>query len=505
MTVIRLTDRQVVAAASERDLVNIVSAPGSGKTTVAAERFGYLRHGRLDRSRGVIALSFTRSAVGELRRRIAARWGRRSIEMPNLVTTFDDLHVRLLHYLLERGLIIWPGGHHQIDVLDSYQGCKGHRYLTAGNYRRLAMWLASGVVDSSAVAVTKPRWGIGGVADHRTVLSSGKASHEDVRSVLLSTLKSSASVRAEVKDWFTRNFEALVIDEIYDADVLDLSAAYLAAEAGLAVTLVGDPWQALYEWRGATPGKVATLLGSFPFGEYDQPESFRFEGDQMRELSTRLRNGSGVTVPTTVSASVDVAIARRWTQLWDVGDNVLPLAFRSVANATDAMLNLFLDEITRGALGRASFGKQAALVYLRLDPESAASNQADVLHPAIEALASGAPSSAVLDMLRSAATALGAPRRPSRLTAANEADREADLGRLRVRLGRKDLIPGLSVHQAKGCEWNRVGVVLMPKDDQILADGLRPLEPEHCVLYVALTRARRSCGSLRRTGELQPL
>jgi len=41
---IRLTEAQVLAAAAPERLVNIISAPGSGKTTIAAERFGYLRY-----------------------------------------------------------------------------------------------------------------------------------------------------------------------------------------------------------------------------------------------------------------------------------------------------------------------------------------------------------------------------------------------------------------------------------------------------------------------------
>jgi DNA helicase-2/ATP-dependent DNA helicase PcrA len=74
---------------------------------------------------------------------------------------------------------------------------------------------------------------------------------------------------------------------------------------------------------------------------------------------------------------------------------------------------------------------------------------------------------------------------------------------LRRRLGRRDLIPGLSVHQAKGCEWPRVGVALRDSDIGILAAGLRQLEPEHNVLYVALTRARHVCGRLTGADQIE--
>ncbi|MFE3230259.1 3'-5' exonuclease [Nocardia sp. NPDC059228] len=85
--------------------------------------------------------------------------------------------------------------------------------------------------------------------------------------------------------------------------------------------------------------------------------------------------------------------------------------------------------------------------------------------------------------------------RPRR--AGDESIREGELDRLRARLQRRDLIPGLTVHQAKGREWNHVGVALNLAQERILDQGLRELEPEHCVLYVALTRAKHTCGVLR--------
>lgn len=130
---IRLTDLQVVAVASDRPFVNIVSAPGSGKTTVAAERFGYLASLRTTDRRGVLGLSFTRAAVDELSSRISARWGRPTVGLPNIVTTFDDLHVRVLHHLMSLGLVSWPAGHTTLTVLDEYRGMRGFRFREPGS------------------------------------------------------------------------------------------------------------------------------------------------------------------------------------------------------------------------------------------------------------------------------------------------------------------------------------------------------------------------------------
>ncbi|MGO2932100.1 MAG: UvrD-helicase domain-containing protein [Microbacterium sp.] len=360
---VRLTPEQALAAAAQDRLVNIVSAPGSGKTTVAAERFGYQRHLAGD-ERGVLGLSFNRAAVAELRARISARWGGGAISPPHRVMTFDHLHVELLHRLLDAGLVNWPTGLRELDVRDDYRGTAGFRFLAPpSNFLRVAVLDGQRNVVSRGRRVEQPTTGIGNVAAHDALLSAGIVSHDDVRNILLSAMQVD-ELSEFAATWLAENYRALVIDEVYDAAFLDLKVAHLAAEAGLDVTLIGDPWQALYKWRGATPDEVQRLLGATTerFVEYQQPQSFRFVGDQMPELARALRNGEPVSLPSSgTSEQVDVALARTWRPLWSAGDNILPLSFRTIENATDAALNLLLDVVTRGRLGVSSFGREAAI------------------------------------------------------------------------------------------------------------------------------------------------
>lgn len=66
------------------------------------------------------------------------------------------------------------------------------------------------------------------------------------------------------------------------------------------------------------------------------------------------------------------------------------------------------------------------------------------------------------------------------------------LGNLRMRLqnAHERLVPGLTCHQAKGREWDRVGMRLEESDAAVLRKGLDPADEAHRSLYVALTRAR---------------
>lgn len=498
---IRLTDEQVLAATATARLVNIVSAPGSGKTTVAAERFGFQRHQRGDR-RGVLGLTFNRTAASELTKRITARWGGSSLTFPHLVTTFDALHVLILERLVNVGLVSWPGGHARLDVRDDYRGELGYRFLRPpNNWRRIATLNQSHKVVSDGVKVTAPTNGIGNKANHEALLRAGVCSHEDVRAILTVAM-TSQNLKDYASGWLAQNFRALIIDEIYDAAMLDLHVAYMAAESGLAVTLIGDPWQALYGWRGATPDQVENLLNATTdrFIAYDQPVSFRFSGGQMPALAGNLRAGNPVTLPGIRSSEVDVALGRWWRALWRAGDNVLPLAFRTIDNLTDAALNLLLDVVTRAHLGAQSFGRETAITQLGLDRDRLRSEQDGTLRQLLADLRSEKPAVDVLEALRDAVVDLGAPRRPRRLSSQKEADRVEELEALACRLRQDSLIPGMTVYQAKGREWPRVGVVLTRAQQDLLARGLKELDDEHCVVYVALTRAKTHCGLL--VGEL---
>ena len=50
-----------------------------------------------------------------------------------------------------------------------------------------------------------------------------------------------------------RSYCHIIVDESFDMNLLDTRVIEHAIDAGVTVTLVGDPWQSLYEFRGASP------------------------------------------------------------------------------------------------------------------------------------------------------------------------------------------------------------------------------------------------------------
>lgn len=129
-----LTAEQRLAAASATANVFIEAGPGTGKTTVSAQRFGVYRFAAEHRHdpRAVVAVSFTRSATYNLRRRVQRLWGAAALAWPHRIVTLDTIMSDLLHDLLHHGFLewpdsqsLWPDGNVQLDVRDSWASCGG--------------------------------------------------------------------------------------------------------------------------------------------------------------------------------------------------------------------------------------------------------------------------------------------------------------------------------------------------------------------------------------------
>lgn len=493
-----LTEAQLAAAATVSQKSIVVAAPGSGKTTVAAERYGILKFGAPGVARRALGLSFTRSATAELANRVRQRWGSAALCWPHEVKTLDSLHVEVLTSWLRDGLVEWPGGHTELTVLDTWRGQSGARYLLPDQGWRRAAQLTGRSVRSRGVPIKSRGYGIGTKAAFEAHLRAGLCTHEEVRSVVRDGLG-----RPEIREHVTRRFaetvRSAIIDEVFDANRLDLELIWLLADSGASVTLIGDPWQALYEFRGADPDLVPGLVESAGYDEFKVSDSFRFGTPQMVDLATDLRAGRGVALPHGNAEDCDVVLASEWASLWSGPEVVLPMSFGKIDNQSDACLVILLDHLVRGRFGHPAVFLGEATALLGLDQQSLIRRGGEELAPIVELLAgSGATNpEAVIAALRAAMRRLGSDRALRRLAADREAALLARIKELAARLGAEaPAVPGLTVHQAKGREWARVGVVLTEKQADRLAKGLEEGRHDDRVLYVALTRARESVHQL---------
>jgi len=488
-----LTCEQRTAATAVAARVYIEAGPGSGKTTVAAERFGVLRYGTSADLRRILALSFTRSACSELEVRIRRRWGSSALSWPHQALTLDALHCEILGFLLRRGTISWMGRHTELTVLDTWRGQTGARWMSSGtNYKRVAT-LYGTVVRSDGKKVTSPGYYISQKGPFETHLAAGRCTHAEVRQVIRAALRS-PELRVGITKYLTDTVKGVIIDEVFDADLLDLEVIHLIASAGISTTIIGDPWQALYDFRGARPELVSELVKLDSFDCFSVESSFRFKTQEMIRIAAEARSGKPIFLNEAADAAeCNIVLAHQWDTLWAGPDCVLPFSFGRLDNQTDAAVTLLLDRLIQSRFGQPAINATEAAVLLGLDQDRLR-NDAALIDLVLMAVRQGTveAATAAIDALRNILRALGSPARLPRLKQESEKLLHNRLLNLARRMQQSHVVAGISVHQAKGREWPTVGIRLTDPERARLAAGLQYDRPDDRLLYVALTRAAQT-------------
>ncbi|MBE1579447.1 MULTISPECIES: UvrD-helicase domain-containing protein [Pseudonocardiaceae] len=487
-----LTSEQRAAATTTANRAFIVAAPGSGKTTVAAERFGVIRYDTPTDLRRILALSFTRSARGELAARIRRRWGSGALSWPHQALTLDTLHCEILAFLLRRQVISWMGDHTELTVLDTWRGQTGARWMSKEmDYRRIAV-LHGTTVGSHGVKITRPDYNIGAKRHFEEHLAAGRCTHTEVRQIIAAVLRR-AELRMEVAKYLTATTKAIIVDEVFDANELDLELVRLAASARISTTVIGDPWQALYDFRGARPELVPQLVEHEGFESFPVSASFRFETPAMIGIAELARAHRPIALDVTNDATeCNVVLAHRWDNLWTGPDCILPLSFGRLDNQTDAAIALLLDRLVQGHFGHAAIYADEAAALLGLEPDIVRAEGA-LLGAVLETLrpATTQAATAAITALRAVLRLLGSPRQLRRMPEAGEAVQLDRLLALARRMNQPHVVAGMTVHQAKGREWPVVGLRLADVEVARLTAGLKQERFDDRVLYVALTRAAK--------------
>ncbi|MFF4088900.1 UvrD-helicase domain-containing protein [Streptomyces nigra] len=483
-----LTREQLIAAGTPRRRLYIEAAPGSGKTTVAAQRFGIQRFRGANDPRAVIAVSFTRSATAELRDRVLSQWGSAALAWPHRIVTLDTIVCDLLTHLLHTGHVHWPAGHRQLTVIDHWRVALDTSWTW---HEPLVVLDGRQVVTRTVTRARQENHPT--TAAVKQALTEGLCTHQDIRR-LLETALGDPDIHDVLRSHLADTTRTLIVDEIFDANALDLTLVRLAASAGLDVTVVGDPWQALYGFRGAQPDRVPALITQAGFVQRDLHTSFRWKSAQQQLLADQLRQGHGVTLPPGQATDTDVLLALQWSHLWDAGPQVLPLAFSSkTGQAQEAASTLLLSELTQRTFGDHATFHNDALTTLAVDHQTL-----QRLRPRLHALLDDLAGTKDLNALRTELSTI-IKEETGRQLPQRHPTHIARLQHLRTRLQTSGsrLIPGLTAHQAKGREWDHVGVRLTPAEQGTLSQGLDSNNEDHRKLYVALTRARRTTVSLQ--------
>lgn len=482
-----LTDNQVVAAASTEQRLFIDAGPGTGKTTVAARRFGVERFAAIPRRdhRAVMAVSFTRAATQNLQQRVRRTWGPSALSWPHRIVTLDTIMKDLLHDLLRARLLHWPHNHLKLNVVDSWNTFAQNEW-TASAYEVQ--------VESATVEFVRVQLASASRVPFKVVkthLTEGRCTHQDVRGALDAAL-ADPEIAERVRTRLGETTRALIVDEVFDADDLDIKVIDLAMQAHVSVTLVGDPWQALYAFRGARPDAIPALLKRTKTRTFALTESFRWRSLPQRQLAEKLRAGHGIDIESVghdIGASeVDVVLALTWKQLWKASDEILPLAFQGFkGGAEEAAATLLLNHMTTTILGQPATYLRDSLLALAITEPKTVDQLHDDLQRVLDLLAE---KNADVGVAYTELTKTIGTVSPRTFRGANH-HHTRRLKNIAARLDRGSRpILGLTTHQAKGGEWNTVVVAVSDSERTRLQTGLSHTDDADRKLYVACTRAR---------------
>ncbi len=255
------------AVASDAAPLAIVAAAGSGKTTVLTRRIAYRIESGQAEPRHVVALTFTRDAAGELRRRLRRLDIHESIE----AGTFHSIALRLLRdRAITRNEAMPALAPDRLRLvreclkelrleLDAYPAMADidwarARRIEPGDYER----------ESRAArrrgAVPHARFSDLAAAYERLKRRRGVVDFDDLLDLNLRAVESDAAFRSLVH-WRFRHF---FVDEAQDLN--PLQHALLEAWRGGRpdICLVGDPRQAIYGWNGADHTTMTEVERIYP-------------------------------------------------------------------------------------------------------------------------------------------------------------------------------------------------------------------------------------------------
>ncbi len=246
-----LDDAQRQIEEAEGGPLVVVAGPGSGKTRVLTRRIARLVANGVDPGQ-IMAITFTRRAAGQMRQRLSALLGGGLGAMQ--VGTFHRLALSLLRELgCEPKLVL-----DEVEARRLLEGALADAGLSG------PVAAASQAISLAKAAAQEPdeiaeEWRPHYDAYQEALHASGACDYDDIILDLLRLLEADAAVREQVR----ARFPYLLIDEFQDLNAAQYRLVLQLAGEGAGLMAIGDPDQAIYSFRGASPDHFVHLRDRF--------------------------------------------------------------------------------------------------------------------------------------------------------------------------------------------------------------------------------------------------
>jgi DNA helicase-2/ATP-dependent DNA helicase PcrA len=247
----------------------ILAGAGSGKTRVIAYRVAYLVGSGLADASEVLAVTFTNKAAEEMRERVGALLGNAFTGM--WISTFHALCARLLrreapHIGLSRDFVIYDSSDQLAAVKQILREQQVDDSFLAPRAALSRISHAKNRMESPATMLanrTNYRDDVvARVYDQyvKTLTSSGALDFDDL---LLKTVELFEEAEA-VRNHYSRRFRFVMVDEYQDTNRPQYLLMRRLAGHHRNLTVVGDPDQSIYAWRGADIRNILDFETDFP-------------------------------------------------------------------------------------------------------------------------------------------------------------------------------------------------------------------------------------------------
>ena len=498
-----LNAEQRAAAEATRGPVCILAGAGTGKTTTITRRIAYQVASGAFQPSQLVAVTFTDKAAGELRSRLAGL-GVEGVR----ASTFHSAALALLRrFGGDPGRIM---GTKALLLRRIGNGLpKPYRFRPAGDLATEIEWAKNRRLTPSTY--------LAGLGDHEPPLppdlahrvfreyerrkaEDGALDFEDLLERAIRLLEEDEDALATVRD----RWRAFTVDEYQDVNVLQQTLLEFWLGTRDDVCVVGDDYQSIYGFTGASAEWLLGLPTRFPHTHVVRLEQNYRSTPQVLELANRLvprLGGSAKTLRATLADGPEpdvrpnADVAARVAQLAAEG---VPLEEQAVLVRTNARTTEFEE-----AFHEAGIPFQGASLLDR----DAARQLLKVLR--------GESSTGVAELVRRTAAAQGLLEDPPEKLGDREQTRQSDLARL-VRLaeqfddGERTVaefaeslherfgatagrgVHLLTLHRAKGLEFEAVHLPRLEEGELPIrrAKG-GEIDEERRLLYVGMTRAKR--------------
>ena len=278
----QLNPQQREAVETTEGPVLILAGAGSGKTRVITFRIAHLIENLGVMPESILAMTFTNKAASEMVERVDKLVGGLSIAKP-VISTFHSFCVRVLRRDIETLRIpsTTPGqppiGHTKSFVIydesDQQQVVKSvmrrlgvdDKQLTPRTVLARISWAKNHMLDPQEIYLQSGDPKTERVAhiyeEYRKELR--KANALDFDDLLLETVRL-LKAASEVRDYYTRRFQYVMVDEYQDTNRPQYELMRMLAGTRHNICAVGDEDQSIYSWRGADIRNILEFEKDFP-------------------------------------------------------------------------------------------------------------------------------------------------------------------------------------------------------------------------------------------------